>query len=897
MASGEVILNGTVIDDGGSSSHSSAANIFDGNALTVWQTNPGAGTGWVGVNAGAPCIPTRFRASPLGGYPDAMLGGFFQGSTSTTFPAATGFQQANGRGINSANQSSITSVFTLAQSASNCNVVWVSLETPSAVIGSVTDTAGNTYNPVLSPANGTNIYCYIALNISSSLANANTVTVSFSTHGDFPGIFIEEYSGIPSSSAFDVGSQNSGTGTTPNSGSFTTTNASDIILSMVASVLRPNITPGSGFISRLNLSPLWASVLEEKTVNSVGTYNASFNINSSLSWQCAAIAIKSTGRPNTVLTISDRPNTGTLLNEYSINTSTPFQYWRYAASANSNGYVGDIDFIVEYVPGVVAMAAAPTISPAGRTFDLPILVTLSCITTDAIIYYTIDGSTPTASSNQYTTPFAITSSCTFKAIAISAGISNSRITTTNFNIGSSFNSLQRLQDDRSYPIQTFTPHIFQDSVSGYWYMFITNSDEIGVTVNGWVGTNIYRSADLRNWSYRATMQQPPSGQALNYNAYQYRPFVFYSQANGYVMWTIEHPSAHLVCYTASSIEGPWNLFASYTGFNGYTCTGDFCGFLDSDGVSGYLIYDSGTQAVFVKLNSALNNWDGNTGTGHFANYTTSTTFGVAPPDGGGGLNLDGPHMFLVGSSYFLLCNAQNQWAPTLNSVAVATAPMGPWTNLGNPAVQQPGAGNGSPDWTLFYGSQNNYVFHIPGRGALALIMTCDAYNLGLSGSQGTSTTANFVNDTIFFLPIAFPTPSSISISWNPSWSLDSVFPTVSGAPVSPGGLIIDSGVAAWSNNEPLPADVYLDTASDPSFTVNAVSQFVSPGSSSANVLMPNRYHRIRAVNANGSSVSQIFHVVVPSFYSPGGLSASELSSIQRKWNERNTSPNLPTPVN
>ena len=60
---------------------------------------------------------------------------------------------------------------------------------------------------------------------------------------------------------------------------------------------------------------------------------------------------------------------------------------------------------------------APTITPAAGTYYNPIQVTMSCRTAGAKIYYTTNGSTPTTSSTQYTTPFNLSTNTTVKAIS------------------------------------------------------------------------------------------------------------------------------------------------------------------------------------------------------------------------------------------------------------------------------------------------------------------------------------------------------------------------------------------------------------------------------------------------------------------------------------------------
>ena len=61
--------------------------------------------------------------------------------------------------------------------------------------------------------------------------------------------------------------------------------------------------------------------------------------------------------------------------------------------------------------------AAPSIKPGSDTYYDAIDVTITCVTPNAKIYYTTDGSTPTTSSTQYTAPFRLNSNTTVKAIS------------------------------------------------------------------------------------------------------------------------------------------------------------------------------------------------------------------------------------------------------------------------------------------------------------------------------------------------------------------------------------------------------------------------------------------------------------------------------------------------
>jgi ribosomal protein L33 len=76
------------------------------------------------------------------------------------------------------------------------------------------------------------------------------------------------------------------------------------------------------------------------------------------------------------------------------------------------------------------ICATPIISPVAGNYQMPQEITLSCITTEASIYYTTNGATPTSGSTLYTIPFDITQACTVKAIAIKDDYNNSVVAST-----------------------------------------------------------------------------------------------------------------------------------------------------------------------------------------------------------------------------------------------------------------------------------------------------------------------------------------------------------------------------------------------------------------------------------------------------------------------------------
>ena len=77
--------------------------------------------------------------------------------------------------------------------------------------------------------------------------------------------------------------------------------------------------------------------------------------------------------------------------------------------------------------------ATPTFTPNGVSgFTSPQSVIISCATTGATIYYTTDGTDPTASSPVYSTALSLTSTTTVKAIAVKTDMNDSAIATATF---------------------------------------------------------------------------------------------------------------------------------------------------------------------------------------------------------------------------------------------------------------------------------------------------------------------------------------------------------------------------------------------------------------------------------------------------------------------------------
>jgi N-acetylneuraminic acid mutarotase len=91
---------------------------------------------------------------------------------------------------------------------------------------------------------------------------------------------------------------------------------------------------------------------------------------------------------------------------------------------DASGAFGYLNDIWEYSP-LVPTAAPPTFSPAAGTYTSAQTVTISDTTSNATIYYTTNGTTPTTSSSVYSGAVAVSSTETIEAIATANGLANS----------------------------------------------------------------------------------------------------------------------------------------------------------------------------------------------------------------------------------------------------------------------------------------------------------------------------------------------------------------------------------------------------------------------------------------------------------------------------------------
>ena len=108
---------------------------------------------------------------------------------------------------------------------------------------------------------------------------------------------------------------------------------------------------------------------------------------------------------------------------------------KFGAYSTSNITNSDYNFFLDlfvYGGSVTPTVATPVFSMASGTYYEEIDVEISCTTEGATIYYTLDGSDPTAESEVYAEPIHVDSDMTIKAIAMMEGYDNSGIATASY---------------------------------------------------------------------------------------------------------------------------------------------------------------------------------------------------------------------------------------------------------------------------------------------------------------------------------------------------------------------------------------------------------------------------------------------------------------------------------
>ncbi|SES41128.1 Ricin-type beta-trefoil lectin domain-containing protein [Streptomyces sp. yr375] len=289
-------------------------------------------------------------------------------------------------------------------------------------------------------------------------------------------------------------------------------------------------------------------------------------------------------------------------------------------------------------------------------------------------------------------------------------------------------------------------------VGSYYYWFGENRN----ADNTFRYVDAYRSTDLKNWEFRNHVLTQSSAAELA-TANIERPKVMYNASTGkFVMWMhkengADYSEARAAVAVSDTVDGTYTWQGSFRPLDQYMSR-DITVFVDSDG-AGYMV-SAARENYDLQIYRLT------------ADYTGIASL-VADPWHGG--HREAPALFKRGGVYFMLTSAATGWNPNQQQYATATSLAGPWTAMTNVG-----------DSTT-YGSQTAYVLPVQGTSGTSYLYLGDRWGNSFGGT---------VNDSRYvWLPLTFPTSTSLSMSWAPEVTVDTAAGTVTGTSATYNTLI------------------------------------------------------------------------------------------------------------
>ncbi|SNX64801.1 glycosyl hydrolase family 43 [Streptomyces sp. TLI_55] len=284
----------------------------------------------------------------------------------------------------------------------------------------------------------------------------------------------------------------------------------------------------------------------------------------------------------------------------------------------------------------------------------------------------------------------------------------------------------------------------------YWFGENRNAD------NTFKAVSVYRSTDLKNWEFRNNVLTQSSAAELG-TAYIERPKVIYNASTGkFVMWMhkengTDYSEARAAVAVSDTVDGSYTYQGSFRPLGSYMSR-DITTYVDSDG-TGYMVSaaNENYDLHIYKLT---------------ADYTGIDSLVANPWPGG---HREAPALFKRNGVYFMLTSGATGWSANQQQYATATSLAGPWTSMANVG-----------DSTT-YNSQTAYVLPITGTSGTSYLYMGDRWGNSFGGT---------VSDSRYvWLPLTFPTSTTMSLSWYPEITVDTAAGTVAGTSATYNTLI------------------------------------------------------------------------------------------------------------
>lgn len=307
-------------------------------------------------------------------------------------------------------------------------------------------------------------------------------------------------------------------------------------------------------------------------------------------------------------------------------------------------------------------------------------------------------------------------------------------------------------DTAGNPIQAHGGGVIQ--VGSYYYWFGENRNPDGT----FYAVSAYRSEDLRHWEFRNHVLTMDSDEDLD-PANIERPKVVFNESTGrYVMWMhwengVHYGEARAAVASSDTVDGDYTYHGSFRPLAG-------SGVIDHD-KPGYMSRDCGLFVDDDKkgyfISASNENYDLNLYQLTPDYLKIDRLVAVLFPGG----HREAPALFRRKGTYFLLTSGATGWSPNQAKYATSRSLASGWSSMTNVA-----------DGTTFH-SQSTYVLPVQGSSGTSYLYMGDRWAGAWSGR---------VNDSTYvWQPIAFPSDTTMSMSWSNTLTIDTAAGTVSGA--------------------------------------------------------------------------------------------------------------------
>ncbi|MFF0161426.1 RICIN domain-containing protein [Streptomyces sp. NPDC005263] len=308
----------------------------------------------------------------------------------------------------------------------------------------------------------------------------------------------------------------------------------------------------------------------------------------------------------------------------------------------------------------------------------------------------------------------------------------------------------QFKDTSGNPVHAHGGGVIKVGTYYYWFGENRNAD------NTFRYVDAYRSTDLKNWEFRNhVLTQSSSSELATANIE--RPKVMYNASTGkFVMWMhkengTDYSEARAAVAVSNTVDGTYTWQGSFRPL-GQHMSRDITVFVDTDG-AGYMV-SAARENYDLQIYRLT------------ADYTGIASLVANPWPGG---HREAPALFKRGGVYFMLTSGATGWSPNQQQYATATSLSGPWsamTNVGDSTA---------------YGSQTAYVLPVQGSSGTSYLYLGDRWGNSFGG---------IVNDSRYvWLPLSFPSSTSLSMSWSPEVTIDTAAGTVSGTSATYNTLI------------------------------------------------------------------------------------------------------------